>query len=124
MSSFGRCTPEIDHGPAFHSFGYESDSSESDKGEVIPAWAQSPALRKAAATQEKINPSHLFGVMPEFKMEAVFDPKAARRPRSSSANWTGQDRLTEQEKLEYAKKMGYKSIDDLAMLTMSSEKGL
>lgn len=58
--------------------------------------------------------------MPEFKMEAVFDPKAARRPRSSSANWTGQDRLTEQEKLEYAKKMGYKSIDDLAMLTMST----
>lgn len=58
--------------------------------------------------------------MPEFKMETVFDPKVARRPRSSSANWTGQDRLTEQEKLEYAKKMGYKSIDDLALLTFDT----
>ncbi|KAJ9122721.1 hypothetical protein QFC24_004150 [Naganishia onofrii] len=100
-------------------FGYESDSSESNKGEVIPAWAQSPALKKAAALQEKINPSHLFGAMPEFKMESVFDTKAARRPRSSSANWTGQDRLTEQEKLEYTKKMGYRSIDDLALIAMN-----
>ena len=58
--------------------------------------------------------------MPEFRMETVFDPKLARRPRSSSANWTGQDRLTEQEKLEYAKKMGYKSIDDLALLAFEA----
>lgn len=50
----------------------------------------------------------------------MFDPKLARRPRSSSANWTGQDRLTEQEKLEYAKKMGYKSIDDLALLAFEA----
>jgi hypothetical protein len=57
--------------------------------------------------------------MPEFKMESVFDTKAARRPRSSSANWTGQDRLTEQEKLEYTKKMGYRSIDDLALIAMN-----
>lgn len=52
--------------------------------------------------------------MPEFKMEAVFDSaKIAKRPRSSSANWTGQDRLTEQEKLEYAKRMNYRSLEDL-----------
>lgn len=57
-------------------------------------------------------------------METVFDPKVARRPRSSSANWTGQDRLTEQEKLEYAKKMGYKSIDDLALLAFDASAAM
>jgi len=53
--------------------------------------------------------------MPEFKMDDVFvGARAAKRPRSSSANWSGADRLTEQEKLEYAKRMNYR--DDSALV--------
>lgn len=51
--------------------------------------------------------------MPEFKMDLIFEnSRAAKRPRSSSVNWNGTDRLTEQERLEYAKRMNYK--DDIA----------
>lgn len=78
-------------------------------------------LRKAAAEQQRTNPSFLFGPMPEFKMEAVFEnAKIAKRPRSSSANWSGQDRLTEQEKLEYAKRMNYRAVDDLELAVKPS----
>jgi hypothetical protein len=93
-----------------HSYGLESDSEDD-----AASWAASPALRRAIDMQGTLDPAHLFGPMPEFKMEDVFiGARAAKRPRSSSANWTGQDRLTEQEKLEYAKRMNYR--DDTALV--------
>ncbi|KAG7531087.1 hypothetical protein FFLO_04581 [Filobasidium floriforme] len=97
--------PDIDS-----DYGLESDSEDD-----AASWAASPALRRAIDMQGTLDPAHLFGPMPEFKMEDVFiGARAAKRPRSSSANWTGQDRLTEQEKLEYAKRMNYR--DDTALV--------
>jgi hypothetical protein len=43
-------------------------------------------------------------------MEETFRARAGKfRARSSSANWGGQDRLTPQEELEYARRMGFVS---------------
>lgn len=82
---------------------------ESESDSDVASWAASPALRRAIDFQSTVDPARFFGPMPEFKMDDVFvNARAAKRPRSSSANWSGQDRLTEQEKLEYAKRMNFK----------------
>jgi hypothetical protein len=92
------------------SYGLESESEDD-----AASWAASPALRRAIEAQGAVDPARLFGPMPEFKMDDVFvGARAAKRPRSSSANWSGADRLTEQEKLEYAKRMNYR--DDSALV--------
>ena len=79
-----------------------------------PQWAQSPALRAELELQSTMNPDDIFGAIKPLKMEELFKTRASRfRARTSSANWVGTDELTAQERREYAKRMGYKKLNEL-----------
>ncbi|KAI6716608.1 hypothetical protein JHW43_000867 [Diplocarpon mali] len=81
----------------------DSEDEDSDAGGDFPAveWTNSPALRERLITQEGLNPAEIFGQPGALNMEEVFSKSKDRfhkfRARTSSANWTGQDRLTEDE---------------------------
>lgn len=88
-----------------------SDSDDEDRVKTFdpPHWAQSPELRQALHVQSTINPDDVFGSVRPLKMEELFKTRTSRfRARTSSANWTGADRLTLEEEREYARKMGFK----------------
>ncbi|KAG4306217.1 hypothetical protein PORY_000205 [Pneumocystis oryctolagi] len=98
----------------------EIDSDYSDDDELkkqfkfsLPQWAASPELTQILKMQAKINPDDIFGPMKPLQMDEIFKGKERThsrfRSRSSSANWSGQDRLTEQEIENYAKIMGYRT---------------
>ncbi|RDB29549.1 hypothetical protein Hypma_015535 [Hypsizygus marmoreus] len=92
--------------PECHS-EYE-DSEDEDRG-GLPDWAQSPELREALQLQSTINPDDIFGAIRPLRMEELFKTRTSRfRARTSSANWTGSDRLTLEEEREYARRMGFK----------------
>ena len=88
-----------------------SDSEDEDRVRTFnpPEWAQSPELRQALEMQSTMNPDDIFGAVRPLKMEEIFKSRTSRfRARTSSANWTGTDRLTMQEQGEYARRMGFK----------------
>jgi Inner centromere protein, ARK binding region len=79
------------------------DSDPDDAGSAFPVtdWAASPALREQLTRQEPMDPSKIFGNPGPLNMEEVFSKSKDRfgkfRNRTSSANWSGVDRLTEDE---------------------------
>ncbi|KAH8597114.1 hypothetical protein B0O99DRAFT_508595 [Bisporella sp. PMI_857] len=81
----------------------DSEDEDDDDEPQFPtqAWTNSPDLRKQLARQEEIDPSLVFGQPGPLNMEEVFSKSKDRfhkfRQRTSSANWSGQDRLTEDE---------------------------
>lgn len=87
-----------------------SESEDDGDGSVILDWANSPELRSMLIQQQQVDPDSVFGPIAPLKMEEVF--KTARmskfRARSSSANWNGPDKLSQQEVESYARDMGYK----------------
>ncbi|KAG6851067.1 hypothetical protein H0H93_002959 [Arthromyces matolae] len=86
-----------------------SDSEDEDRANGFPDWAQSPELRQALQLQSTINPDEIFGAIRPLRMEEMFKNRTSRfRARTSSANWTGSDRLTMEEEREYAKRMGFR----------------
>ena len=88
-----------------------SDSEDEDRVRTFdpPEWAQSPELRQALEMQSTLNPDDIFGAVRPLRMEEIFKSRTSRfRARTSSANWTGTDRLTMQEEKEYARRMGFK----------------
>ncbi|KAF8898754.1 hypothetical protein BD779DRAFT_1781240 [Infundibulicybe gibba] len=88
-----------------------SDSEDEDRPRTFdpPDWAQSPDLRQALQMQSTINPDDIFGAIRPLRMEEIFRNRASRfRARTSSANWTGADRLTAEEEREYARRMGFR----------------
>ncbi|KAK9477627.1 hypothetical protein V1514DRAFT_333423 [Lipomyces japonicus] len=90
-----------------------SESEDDDESSVILDWAHSPALREALRSQQSIDPDTVFGPIAPLQMEEVFKrngiPNGRFRPRSSSANWSNNDRLTPQEIAAYASDMGYQN---------------
>jgi hypothetical protein len=87
-----------------------SDSEDEDRPRTFdpPDWAQSPELRQQLHMQSTVNPDDIFGPIRPLKMEEVFRTRQSRfRARTSSANWTGNDRLTVEEEKEYARRMGF-----------------
>ncbi|KIY72058.1 hypothetical protein CYLTODRAFT_389234 [Cylindrobasidium torrendii FP15055 ss-10] len=89
-----------------------SDSEDEDRPRyAAPDWAQSPSLRQQLEDQRAINPDEVFGTIQPLRMEEVFrGPRAGRfRARTSSANWGGNDRLTQEEQQDYERRMGYRS---------------
>ncbi|VUC27219.1 unnamed protein product [Clonostachys rosea] len=78
----------------------ESDS-DNDAGGIVAAWADSPDLRRALMRQETMDPSQIFGPPAPLNMEEVFHKSKDKfhkfRARTSSANWSGVDRLTEED---------------------------
>ncbi|KAI9731640.1 MAG: hypothetical protein M1818_007770 [Claussenomyces sp. TS43310] len=81
----------------------DSEDEDSDAGGndfAVPDWANSPNLAPGLIAQEGVDPVSVFGRPGELRMEEVFRNKerwGRFRQRTSSANWSGSDRLTEEE---------------------------
>lgn len=78
----------------------EDSDDEAANGFPIPNWANSPALNQGLLIQEGVDPVSVFGLPGEIKLEEVFknvERHPRFRARTSSANWSGSDRLTEEE---------------------------
>ncbi|KAI0967059.1 hypothetical protein F4678DRAFT_447279 [Xylaria arbuscula] len=80
----------------------EDDEDEDDGGKGLVAdWADSPNLRRALVEQENKNPFEVFGAPAPLNMEEVFARSKERFPkfraRTSSANWSGPDGLSEED---------------------------
>ncbi|KAI6136627.1 hypothetical protein F5141DRAFT_1075741 [Pisolithus sp. B1] len=89
-----------------------SDSEDEDRVRTFdpPNWAQSPELRQALQMQSTVNPDDIFGDIRPLRMEEIFRTRQSRfRARTSSANWSGADRLTMEEIREYERRMGFRS---------------
>jgi hypothetical protein len=89
----------------------ESDTEDESDGNILASWANTPELRHALARQQVIDPEGIFGPIAPLQFDEVFkiSTRLSRfRPRSSSANWSGQDQLTKEERDNYARNMGYK----------------
>ncbi|KZT01027.1 uncharacterized protein LAESUDRAFT_496370 [Laetiporus sulphureus 93-53] len=88
-----------------------SDSEDEDRPRSFerPEWAQSPELRQALQQQSTMNPDDIFGAIEPLRMEDIFRTRQSRfRARTSSANWTGTDQLTQEEERDYARRMGFR----------------
>jgi hypothetical protein len=79
----------------------EDEYSDEERQGMFPNWTDSPALRRALMEQETVDPLQVFGVPGELNLEEVFSKSKERfhkfRARTSSANWSGADRLTEDD---------------------------
>jgi len=79
----------------------EDDEEDAGKEFVALGWTDSPEIRKQLAIQESMDPSEVFGRPGPLVMEEVFSKSKDKfhkfRQRTSSANWSGTDRLTEDE---------------------------
>lgn len=86
--------------PEIHTDSEDEHSDDGAEGFAIPDWANSPNLAAGIMAQEGRDPVTVFGPPSELKMEEVFRNKerwGRFRARTSSANWSGNDRLTEEE---------------------------
>ncbi|KAK3293909.1 uncharacterized protein B0H64DRAFT_175132 [Chaetomium fimeti] len=101
--SVARSSPRAPNGEAIElpDIQTDDDSDEDEAHGPIADWANSPALHKALIRQEQIDPMKVFGAPGPLNMEEVFSRNKDRfhkfRARTSSANWSGTDRLTEEE---------------------------
>lgn len=104
--SANRSSPrfQVQHGEAIELPEIQTDDEDDDEdeaGPMVAAWADSPEIRRALMRQETIDPSQIFGPPTALNMEEVFSKSKDRwhkfRARTSSANWSGQDRLTEDD---------------------------
>ncbi|KAH6607476.1 inner centromere [Trichoderma cornu-damae] len=79
----------------------DDDDDDESQGMNVAAWADSPDLRRALMRQETMDPSQIFGPPAPLNMEEVFNKSKDKwhkfRQRTSSANWSGLDRLTEDD---------------------------
>ncbi|KAH7017440.1 hypothetical protein EDB80DRAFT_760763 [Ilyonectria destructans] len=79
----------------------DDDDDDESHGMTAAAWADSPDLRRALMRQELMDPSQIFGPPAPLNMDEVFSKSKDRshkfRARTSSANWSGADRLTEED---------------------------
>ena len=103
-----KASPQYQNGENIHLEDIPTESEESDsegegerskKDANLPEWAQSPQLRQLLMTQdEKMDADAVFGPVASPHMEEMFKERHHRfRSRTSSANWAGADRLTEEE---------------------------
>jgi hypothetical protein len=81
----------------------DEDSDDDDRANKLQlaSWTNSPDLRKILVGQETIDPMQIFGPPAPINMEEIFSKNKERfhkfRARTSSANWSGSDRLTEED---------------------------
>jgi hypothetical protein len=79
----------------------DSEDEDSENEFQAPDWVNSPALRELLTQQQLVDPEQVFGPIAPLRMEEVFKNKDRHkkfRDRTSSANWSGADRLTEEER--------------------------
>ncbi|KDQ07719.1 hypothetical protein BOTBODRAFT_119704 [Botryobasidium botryosum FD-172 SS1] len=94
--------------PDINSEYSDSDDEDRPKNFNPPDWAQDGQLQHALQLQSEFNPDVLFGAVRPLHLEDMFKKQHRFRARTSSANWSGTDRLTAMEELDYARRMGYK----------------
>ncbi|KAI9696114.1 MAG: hypothetical protein M1836_005945 [Candelina mexicana] len=78
----------------------DSEDEDEDNDFAPPAWANSPELRNLLHQQEAMDAEEVFGPIGPLHMEEIFKNKDRHHRlmvRTSSANWSGSDRLTEEE---------------------------
>jgi Inner centromere protein, ARK binding region len=78
----------------------EDSEDERDRKQALPDWVRTPNLFEHLAGQEELNPDAVFGPIAPLNMEEMFKDKSRHhrfRNRTSSANWFGTDRLTEDD---------------------------
>lgn len=102
--SVTRSSPRFQNGEAIELPEIQTDDDSEDdeaNGVTVAPWADSPDLRRALVRQETMDPSQIFGPPAPLNMEEVFNKSKDRfhkfRARTSSANWSGADRLTEED---------------------------
>ncbi|KAF1808689.1 hypothetical protein P152DRAFT_485238 [Eremomyces bilateralis CBS 781.70] len=79
----------------------DSEDEDSENEFVAPSWVNSPALNSLLQQQQLVDPEQIFGPIAPLQMEEIFKNKDRHkrfRDRTSSANWSGNDRLTEEER--------------------------
>ncbi|KAL7922372.1 hypothetical protein ACQKWADRAFT_293277 [Trichoderma austrokoningii] len=103
-SSVKRSSPRLHTGDSIELPEIQTDDEDDDDdshGMNVAAWADSPDLRQALMRQETMDPSRIFGPPAPLIMEEVFSKSKDKwhkfRQRTSSANWSGLDRLTEDD---------------------------
>ncbi|KAF7553075.1 hypothetical protein G7046_g7201 [Stylonectria norvegica] len=96
-----RSSPRFQNGDSIELPEIETDDEDEEEEEAFAAWADSPDLRRALVRQETMDPSQIFGPPAPLNMEEVFSKSKDKwhkfRARTSSANWSGTDRLTEDD---------------------------
>ncbi|KAL8673648.1 MAG: hypothetical protein Q9168_001954 [Polycauliona sp. 1 TL-2023] len=104
-----KSSPQYINGENIHLEDIPTDSDEDDdsdheedkkaKGAMLPSWVQSPILNNLLREQEKNKDADsIFGPSAAVNMEEMFKERHHRfRSRTSSANWAGNDRLTDEE---------------------------
>jgi hypothetical protein len=104
--SVQRSSPRFQNGESIELPEIQTDEEDEDEEEAaqnmgVASWADSPDLRRALMLQETMDPSAVFGPPAPLNMEEVFNKSKDRfhkfRMRTSSANWSGTDRLTEDD---------------------------
>lgn len=103
--SVQRSSPRFQNGDAIELPEIQTDDEDDEDDEppagTVAAWADSPELRRALMGQETMDPSQIFGPPAPLVMEEVFSKSKDKwhkfRARTSSANWSGSDRLTEDD---------------------------
>jgi hypothetical protein len=92
-------TGENIHLPEINTDSEDDDDSDSEMFPV-PKWAQPKALEDLLREQDGMEVDSIFGPIAPFSMEETFkaDKKLKKfRERTSSANWSGPDGLTQEE---------------------------
>ncbi|KAF2403787.1 hypothetical protein EJ06DRAFT_293656 [Trichodelitschia bisporula] len=81
----------------------DSEDEDSDNEFQAAEWTATPVLSQMLSQQELVDPADIFGPIAPLRMEEVFSKSKDRfkkfRERTSSANWSGSDRLTQEERL-------------------------
>jgi hypothetical protein len=80
------------------------DEEEESNSFAVPGWVNSPYMRTALVNQELVDPEEVFGPVGPLHMEEIFRDNARQhrlKNRSSSANWSGQDALTQEDIQSY-----------------------
>ncbi|KAJ2973776.1 hypothetical protein NQ176_g6419 [Zarea fungicola] len=102
--SAARSSPQFPNGEAIDLPEIQTDDEDEEEEpgmNNIAGWAASPDLRAALMRQETMDPSQIFGPPAPLNMEEVFSKSKDRwhkfRARTSSANWSGPDGLTEDD---------------------------
>lgn len=102
--SVSRPSPQYPNGENIELPEIETDDEDEEdeaQSTAIAAWANSPFLTRDLERQQLVDPMQIFGAPAPINMEEVFSKSKDRfhkfRDRTSSANWSGADRLTEDD---------------------------
>ncbi|KAJ5623585.1 hypothetical protein N7490_012190 [Penicillium lividum] len=97
-------SPKYPSGDSIHLPEIATDSEDEDDSDSemfpVPKWAQAKELQDQLAVQDGMEVDSIFGPIAPFSLEETFkaDKKIKKyRDRTSSANWSGPDGLTQEE---------------------------